>query len=64
MKALWSLLRHAVGAALIAVGVVVSTSADLTWKVVLIAAGGAVLPVLGSAVNPKDPRFGVGTSDS
>lgn len=63
MKAGWSLVRHCVGAALIATGVVVSTSADLNLKVILIAAAGAILPVVGSAVNPKDPRFGV-SSDS
>lgn len=60
-KMLKSFLRHLLSAVLTAGGVILSTSADLNLKSVLITLGGAVIPVVVKYVDPTETSFGVGS---
>ena len=59
MKALKSFLRHLLGAALTAGGVILTTEADLTWKSSLTAVGAACIPVIVKALDPTEEDFGI-----
>jgi hypothetical protein len=50
-----SYLRSLFAAATGAVAVLLTTSADLSWKAFLIAVGGATLPVIQRWLDPTDP---------
>lgn len=58
MNLLKSLLRHLLGAALSALGAVLVTPADLTWKVVAVAVGAGCVPVLVKYLDPTETDYG------
>lgn len=62
-KLVKSFLRHLLSAALTAGGVILSTSADLTWKSIAITLGGAVIPVVVKYVDPDEAAFGRGADE-
>lgn len=53
-----SYLRSLLAAAIAGFGVVLTTSADLTWKATLIGVAGAVVPVVARWLDSSDPAFG------
>ncbi len=59
MKVLKSFLRHILGACLTAGGVILTTSADLTWKTVLLPLGAACVPVIVKYIDPNETDYGV-----
>jgi hypothetical protein len=61
-KLVKSFLRHLLSAVLTAGGVILSTSADLNLKSVLITLGGAVIPVVVKYVDPNESDYGNGAS--
>ncbi len=55
-----SLLRHLAGAALAALGAVLATPAELSWKLAGLAVAAACVPVLAKYVDSSEPDFGRG----
>lgn len=53
-----SLLRHLLGAALTAIGAVLTTPANLTWTVVGIAVAAGSVPVIVKYIDTGEPEFG------
>jgi hypothetical protein len=61
-KLVKSFLRHLLGAVLTAGGVVLTTSADLSLKSVLIPIGAACVPVIVKYIDPNATEYGNGAS--
>lgn len=63
MKMIKSFLRHLLGAALTATGIILTTEADVSLKSSLATVAAACIPVVVKYLDPTDSDYGVSSNE-